>query len=125
MHPDAHYIITYKSHDLSPSIDGGIKKKWYVHEMEHYLTVKKKNKILPFETSYAECSESDTERQIPYDFACMWNPRIKRTNKTEIDPEIQRTCRWLPGGRGRRALGGKGEGGKKARRSSCGSGAHW
>ena len=36
-----------------PSMDEWIKKMWYIHTMEYYLAIKK-NKILPFATTWVE-----------------------------------------------------------------------
>ena len=36
-----------------PSMDEWIKKMWYIHTMEYYLTIKK-NEILPFATMWME-----------------------------------------------------------------------
>ena len=36
-----------------PSMDEWIKKMWYIHAMEYYLAIKKKE-ILPFATTWME-----------------------------------------------------------------------
>ena len=45
--------------------------------------------------------KSDTEIQISYDIAYMWNLKKKGTNeliyKTEVELQMQKTNLWLPG----------------------------
>ena len=62
---------------------------------------------------YANRNKPDREKQIPYDFAYMWNLKSKQTNKqskTETDSEIQRTNCWLPEWRGHGGMSEIGEG---------------
>ena len=62
-----------------PSREERIKKLWYIYTMDYYSAVKK-NKIMPFEATWMDLEivilsevKSDTERQILYDKAYMWN----------------------------------------------------
>ena len=44
-------------------------------------------------------SKSERERQIPYDFTCMWNLKYDRNElmyETEKDSQKLRTDLWLP-----------------------------
>ena len=64
------------------------------------LTVKMpKGKLCP-----SQVSKPERKRQISYDIAYMWNLILKNdTNeliqKTEIDPQTQKTNLWLPKGK--------------------------
>ena len=55
-----------------------IKKMWYIHTMEYY-SAKKKNQIVPFAATWTDLviiirsESSQTEQQISYDTAYMWN----------------------------------------------------
>ena len=62
-----------------PSREERIKKLWYIYTMDYYSAIKK-NKIMPFEATWMDLEivilsevKSDTERQILYDKAYMWN----------------------------------------------------
>ena len=62
-----------------PSTEKWIKKLWYVYTMEYYSAIKK-NKIMPFAATWMDLEivilsevKSDTERQISYDIAYLWN----------------------------------------------------
>ena len=86
-----------------PSTDEWMKKMWYIYTMEYYSAIKK-NEILPFAATWMDpeiiiLSESDRERQIPYDITYMWNPKYDTNEpiyRTETDS--QRTDLWLPRG---------------------------
>ena len=54
-----------------------IKKIWYVYIMEHYSAMEK-NKIVPSAATWMDLviiilSESERERQTPYDITSVWN----------------------------------------------------
>ena len=55
------------------------------YTMEYYLAIKK-NEILPFATTWINLkgimNKSDRERQILYDFTCMWNLKNKIKEQT-------------------------------------------
>ena len=58
-----------------PSTDEWIKKMWYIYTMEYYSAIKK-NKIMPFATTWMQLeiiilSKSERERQILYDITYM------------------------------------------------------
>ena len=61
-----------------PSLDEWIEKMWYIHTMEYYSAIRRKQ-ILPFATIWMELegimlSEiSGRERQIPNDLTHLWN----------------------------------------------------
>ena len=59
--------------------------------MEYYSTIKK-NEIMPFAATQKDLetitlSQSDKERQIPYDITYMWNPKYELIYKTETDSQ--------------------------------------
>ena len=56
-----------------------IKKMWYIYTIEYYSATKQ-NKIILFAETWIDLEivilsevKSDTERQISYDIAYMWN----------------------------------------------------
>ena len=60
-----------------PSTDKWIKKMWHIYTMEYFSAIKK-NKIIPFAATWMELeilifSESEREREIPYDIPYTWN----------------------------------------------------
>ena len=60
-----------------PLVGEWIKKMWYIYTMEYYSAIKK-NKIMPFATTWLDLeiiilSKSGRERQIWYDTTHMWN----------------------------------------------------
>ena len=84
--------------------------------MEYYSAIKK-NEILPFDTTWMDLKgimlNEITQRKIPYNFTYMWNltsKQMKKYNKIETEPQIQRTNKLLPEGKGRKGRKEKGEG---------------
>ena len=60
-----------------PSTEDWIRKRWYIYTMEYYSAIKK-NDIMLFAETWMELdtlilSESERERQIPYDITYIWN----------------------------------------------------
>ena len=58
----------------------------HIHTMEYYLTIKK-NEIMPSVRTWMGLeiigqSKPETERQIPYDIAYMWN--LPKKDTTEL-----------------------------------------
>ena len=55
---------------------------WYIYTMEYYTAIKN-NEILLFAATWMDLESimlseiSQTERQMPYDFTCMWNIKNK------------------------------------------------
>ena len=63
----------------STSTDGGVDREdvVYTHTVEYYSAIKK-NEIMPFTATRMDLeiiilSQSDRERQIPYDITYTWN----------------------------------------------------
>ena len=59
-------------------MDEWIKKMWYIHTLEYSALKKEENPTICVNMDeprghYAKWSKSETERQILYDIACMWN----------------------------------------------------
>ena len=48
-----------------PSTDEWIKKMWYIYTMEYYSAIKK-NKIMPFATTYMEVSQKEKAKHHVY-----------------------------------------------------------
>ena len=60
-----------------PPTDEWIKKMWHICTMDYYSATKK-NEIMPFAATWMDLeiiilSNSDRERQIPYDITYTWN----------------------------------------------------
>ena len=76
------------------SMDRGMDKEDVVHiyTMEYYSAIKK-NEIMPFAATrddHTKWSQSDRERQIPYDITYMWNLKYDTNEliyKTETDSQ--------------------------------------
>ena len=79
---------------------------WYIYTMEYYSAITT-NAITPFAATWMDLegiilSEvNQTERQISYDIAYMWNLILKNDInelicKTETDSHIFKTNFWLP-----------------------------
>ena len=65
-----------------------------IYTMDYFQPFKKKNKILPFATTWMNfgdimLSEMSEERQILYDFTYMWR---QRTNKRNRQIQMQRSA---------------------------------
>ena len=79
MHPGVHTGLftiakTWKQ-PKCPWTDKWIKKMWYMYTVKYYSAIRKKNGILPFAATWMQLeitilSESERERQIPYDMIC-------------------------------------------------------
>ena len=72
-----------------PFSDEWIKKKWCIYIMDYYSAIKK-NEILPLATTWMDVKSiilsEISQRQIPYDFTYVWNPKNKTNKqKTQID----------------------------------------
>jgi len=68
---------------------------WYIYTMEYYLAIKKYG-IMPFYSnmdgprdSHTEWSKSDTERQMSYAIAYIWNPKKNGINKLIYKTEVE------------------------------------
>ena len=80
--PNVHCSTIYNSQDIDqpkcPLTEEWTKKMWYIYTMEYYSAIKK-NKIMPFAATWMDLDivilsqVSQTERQISYDLAYMWN----------------------------------------------------
>ena len=86
IHPYVYCCITYNSRDTDAtwvSINRWMDKKWYIHTMEYYSSIKKKKEILPFATTCMDLegimlwNKPGGEREIPYDFTYLWNINTK------------------------------------------------
>ena len=57
LHPHVHCSIIYNSQDMAtpkcPPTDEWIKKVWFIHKMEYYSAMRKKD-ILPFATTWMD-----------------------------------------------------------------------
>ena len=75
--------------------------------IEYYSAIKK-NEIIPFIATWMQLemitlSNSEKERQIPYDITFMWNLKYDQNEPihgTETDSWTRRIDLWLPRGRG-------------------------
>ena len=60
----------------------------------------KKNEILSFVRTQTDLESimltRIRQRQIPYDFTCMWNLKTKPNKTKQTELQIQRTNRYLP-----------------------------
>ena len=91
-----------------PPTDEWIKKMWHICTMDYYSATKK-NEIMPFAATWMDLeiiilSNSDRERQIPYDITYTWNLQYDTNEliyKTETDSQTERMVAKGEGGRGR------------------------
>ena len=66
-----------------PSVNEWINKWWHVYTMVYYAAERKKE-LLPFMTAWLELesimlrNDPGSERQIPYNLTCKWNPPSKK-----------------------------------------------
>ena len=92
-----------KQPELCPVIDEWVKKMWYICT-EKYLSVIKKNEIMPFavtwmqiQTTKLSWKEEDKYHMIPH----TWNRKFDTNEpiyyETETESGTQRTDSWLPG----------------------------
>ena len=82
MHFKVHNSTIYKiartwKQPKCPSTEEWMKKTWYIHIVEYYLAIKKKE-TMPFAATWSELemiilSKSNRERQISYDITYKWN----------------------------------------------------
>ena len=66
---------------------------------------------MDLETIILKLSQSERERQMPYDITDMWNLKYDTNEtiyETETDSHTERTDLWLPRGRGGDGGGGWG-----------------
>ena len=76
-----------------PSVNGWIKKLWYIYTMEYYRAERKKE-LLPFGTEWMELesimlSDKARQRQIPYDLTFNWNLINKQASKQNTTRDIE------------------------------------
>ena len=82
MHFKVHNSTIYKiartwKQPKCPSTEEWMKKTWYIHIVEYYLAIKKKE-TMPFAATWSELEmiiliKSNRERQISYDITYKWN----------------------------------------------------
>ena len=83
-----------------PSVDDGIKKRWYIYTMECYSAIRK-DKILPFVTTWMNLenimvSEISQREKEAHDFTHMWYIKLKATNKKKTKQNKHRAVWCLP-----------------------------
>ena len=95
--------VTWKQPEW-PSVDEWTKKMRHIQTTQYHSVIKKKDSLL-FATTWMDLEGtmlremSDGERQIPYDFTCMWN--LKQVNWKSVTDNIktksqmQRANKWL------------------------------
>ena len=115
MHPCVHCSIIYNSQHIKaskcPLKNEWVKKMWYINTLEYYSAIKK-NGIMPFATTWVNLESiilcEIRERQIQFDFTCMWNLKSKTNeqNKMKTHSWVRRTNKCLPEGTGRGVGGG-------------------
>ena len=83
--------------------DKWIKKMWYIHTTENYLTLEKWNTIFSNKEGprdyHTKWRKSEKEIQIVYDITYMWSLKYDKNEliyKTETDLKMYRTELWLP-----------------------------
>ena len=85
-----------------------MRKMWYIYTVEYYSAVKK-NEIMPFPATWVDLeiiilSQSERERQIPYDITYMWNLKWGTndpTCRTETDSQTENRLVFAGGQRRR------------------------
>ena len=89
-----------------PTTDEWIKRTQNIYAMEYYSATKK-NEILPFLTTWMDLEgimlSEISQRQIPYDFTYMWNPKEemnKQHRNRLIDIENKQVVDGQSGGGG-------------------------
>ena len=82
-----------------PSTEERIKKMWSIYTMEYYSAIKK-NKIIPFAATWmdleivilSEVRQTQSDTQISYGIAYMWNLIKGGTNELIYKTEVES---WL------------------------------
>ena len=100
-----HYLQQQRyGNNLCPLMDEWIKKLWYLHTLEHFSVIKKKE-TLSFATTQMDLKgivlSEIRERWVPYDFFFMWNLKQTKTNQTHGYKEEIGGCQSRGAGGGR------------------------